>query len=91
MKRTEFEIATRNGGRETRKGYVIGDFAAHKLASDGYFWKFTHVPTGVSINAYPVHKSKASALAHLEKLALGEALKDFEKTVLADGQWGLGF
>lgn len=66
MRRTEFEIATRDGGRATRVGYVEGDFATHK---GRYFWEFTHLPTGMSLSAYPVHETKASALAHLHKLA----------------------
>lgn len=82
-KRSEFKIALRNNGYAVRLGYVRGDFAAHKLSADGYFWKFTHVPTGLAISTYPVHETKASALAHLECLATGEALNDHAKAELA--------
>ena len=47
----DFEIATDAGrgnppGRDTRTGYVIGDYAAHKEKGKGvFFWTFTHCQT----------------------------------------------
>lgn len=75
MKLTTFEVAIDTGrgnppGRDTRRGYVIGDWGTHK---EDYFWTFTHLPTGVCVNVYPCHSTKASALAHLAKLADGTA------------------
>jgi hypothetical protein len=61
-------------GRETRVGYVLGDWATHKEPGKGvYFWTFTHRPTGLAVTVYPCHETKASALAHLAKLADGTA------------------
>lgn len=61
-------------GRGTRKGYVLGDYATHKDKGRGvYFYTFTHLPTGLAVNVYPPHETKASALAHLATLADGTA------------------
>ena len=81
MKLTTFEVAIdaerdpsrlvpRTIGRATRKGYVRGDWA---MSKGKYFWEFTHLPTGCRVNVYPVHETKASALAHLSLLASGDA------------------
>lgn len=86
-----FDIATRGGGREPRKGYVLGEWATHKEPGKGvYFWSFTHVPTGVEITVHPTHDSKESALRYLEKLHR-EGPNEFTKRVIGDGRrWGLG-
>lgn len=85
--RREFFVATSGGGRAVRVGYVVGDWATTK---EKYFWEFTHLPTGARINVYPVHETKASALAHLNKLASGEiVLPEWQKEILSRG-WGLG-
>jgi len=65
MKRQEFTIATTTGP-ETRVGYVCGGFAAHKEPGRGvYFWTFTDLESGMSINVYPPHETKAQALRYL--------------------------
>ncbi len=93
-KNTTFEIALRGQARAERKGYVLNGFATHKEPGAGvYFWTFTHVQTGTSINVWPCHATKAAALAHLEKLADGTAPQceflayTLEKYGTA---WGLG-
>lgn len=61
-------------GRAERKGYVLGGWATHKEPGPGnYFWTFTHIGTGMSVNVWPCHETKATALAHLAKLADGTA------------------
>ncbi len=73
-RRASFEIALVKGGKLAREGYVLGGFATHKESGTGeYFWKFTHLASGMSINVWPCHETKASALAHLELLAAGTA------------------
>lgn len=84
-RRTEFEIATRDGGRATRMGYVEGDFATHK---ERYFWEFTHLPTGLSLSTYPVHETKASALAHLHELATAGPPEHVKRLLERYPGWG---
>ena len=67
MKRQQFRITTRTGA-EPRTGYALGDYATHKDRG-AFFWTFTHLPTGYTITTYPVHQTRASALAHLAHLA----------------------
>ena len=73
-KHTTFEIATSTpggkAGRATRKGYVLGVWAAHREPGKGvYFWSFTHVPTGTKVSTWGVCvDSKAGALAMLDRL-----------------------
>lgn len=87
IKHTVFNIATSGGGRATRKGYVLGDYATHK---DRYSWTYTHIPTGVSISA-PWIETKAPALEHLRLLAT-EGPAEHQVRVLAEHghKWGLG-
>lgn len=87
-----FDIATHGGARESRKGYVLGDWATHKEPGRKvYFWTFTHVPTGLSVNVYPPHETKAAALAHLEKMHR-EGPSDTTRQLLGDPpyKWALG-
>lgn len=75
MKRTTFDVAVDAGrgnppGRAPRTGYVLGDWGTHK---EKYFWTFTHLPTGMSVNVWPCHETKASALLHLYNLSIGIA------------------
>lgn len=89
-KRATFDIATMRHGREPRTGYVLGDFAAHKEPGRGvYFWTFTHLATGVAVNVYPPHETKASACAHLETLAR-DGVPEHQRAALSRGGWGLG-
>ncbi len=92
-KRTTFDVATANGGRAQRTGYVLGAFGAHKDAGKGvYFWTFTHLATGMSVNMYPVlPETKAQAIAHLETLER-EGLPDHVTAILSKygTSWGLG-
>jgi hypothetical protein len=61
-------------GRAPRTGFVLGGWATHKEPGSGhYFWTFTHVATGMSVNVWPCHETKTAALAHLAKLADGTA------------------
>lgn len=61
-------------GREARKGLVCGGWGTHKNPGKGvYFYTFTHLETGLSVNVYPPHETKASAAAYLAKLADGSA------------------
>jgi hypothetical protein len=49
--RATFYVATRDGRAATRerKGYVMGNYATHKLPGD-HDWTFTHLPTGLALS-----------------------------------------
>jgi hypothetical protein len=90
IQRATFDVAAVGGGREQRTGYVLGNWATHKNPGRGvYFWTFTHKPTGVAVNVYPPHETKASALAQLETLHR-DGPGETAAAILADGRWGLG-
>jgi hypothetical protein len=93
LKRTTYEIATVGTppGRDTETGYVLGDFATRAPRKGEFFWRFTHLPTGMGVNVYPCHSTKASALAHLALLAAGKAPQNLtlEVTLARFGRgWG---
>lgn len=88
-KPAEFDVAVRNSGREKRKGYVLGMWGTHKDKGE-YFYAFTHLPTGVSIGAYPVHSTKVSALKHLVRLHT-EGPGELKAKLLENTTWGFGY
>jgi hypothetical protein len=58
----------------------------NKRAGDP-FWTFTHLPTGLALNVWPCHETKAPALAHLAKLAT-EGPSEYQARILAGAEWG---
>jgi hypothetical protein len=90
-KRTTYEIATaepypsRQCGRAAVTGYVLGDWGTRK---EQYFYEYTHLPTGVKVNTYPVlPETKAAALAHLRVLASGGPAPEVAARLVGVG-WG---